>query len=1285
MSRPGLRRLLSFCLPAILLLAAIAPAQSPTRRYRIIDLGHLGGGESEAFAINDKGEIVGQSLRAVNGPLPVPFHWRRGLMIDLIPGAMGGWAQGINNSGQIVGTYKTSASGLAPFLAFLHKPSSGLSNLPGSEAMDINDAGQIALRIPNPNNLFSLPDSYVVSPGGTLTFIGPLTRAKAISATGNAVGEAGIGSATQGFIYDFANGTITFLNNSIERMNAAGDYVACCIRQQVGAFTFSSSVVKDDQGTRDLGVLGGFAGTTATAINDNRQIVGVAAPFSGGLRAVMKDRPDAPWVLLDSLLPPGSGWALNRAHDINNRGEIVGLGRFNGQNRAFLLTPLFCSSADDIDANGDPDNDGDGLCDSWETNGMDLDGDGNVELDLPSIGANPNHKDLFVEIDYMSCAASGSFCAPGDTHGHRPSFQAMIDVRAAFAAAPVSNPDGATGITLHFFIDEPVREFNPISLVTDLAGDADDFNDLKLGNPQNACGTGDFDGHFGSLATRSLSASDCQKALAARALVYRYAIFAHDHIDPGVAGQAELPGNDLVILRSGTASPKNTAAVFMHEFGHNLNLMHGGGDHRNCKPNYLSIMNYALALDKLDPTRPLDYSRQPLPSLDEQHLDEPVGIQGPAGRFTIFGDTTGRIWRGNADRPINWNGDGINFVADPTDLDVAVNINRVHTISACNFAGLTVLAGHDDWQNLLYDFKNSPDFSDLPVRSTVPAEPEMPLQEIIATAQIFDFDEDGIPNIPDNCPADPNPLQTDSNGNGIGDACDAPVNQNPVAAAGVDQTVEATSAAGATVALDGSASIDPDGNSLTFAWTGPFGTLTGASIGPVLPIGTHIITLTVDDGNGGTSTDTIQVIVRDTTPPVVTAPPNQVIEATSTTGAAAVFSATATDIVGGTITPACVPASGSVFALGTLTVTCTATDPAGNTGSATFTVTVRDTTPPAVTVPPNQVVEATSTAGAAAVFSATATDLVGGTITPACVPVSGSVFALGTRTVTCTATDPAANTGSATFTVTVRDTTPPAVTAPAGITVVATELAGARPNAAPGLLAFLGAGSAVDLADPAPVRLTPQVAGLDATPTTLFPIGPTAVTFRFADASGNTGAAAATVTVVAPDFSLGVSSNAAAVDIGSSTSIVFTVTPQPAPYNSAVTFSCGSLPRLVSCSFHPPTVTPGSSPASSTLTISVARAIAPPGQFPLDPRLWVMLLLVALARAAMVTLRSLAPIKPVLRGCVVALLFVFGLCLPGCGGGAVPSPNLAVGLHSITVTASSGSAQHSTVVQLAVR
>ena len=63
------------------------------------------------------------------------------------------------------------------------------------------------------------------------------------------------------------------------------------------------------------------------------------------------------------------------------------------------------------------DSDGDGLYDLWETAGIDGDGDGDVDLSLAALGATPDHKDIFIEIDSMSCALNAS-CASGDVASH---------------------------------------------------------------------------------------------------------------------------------------------------------------------------------------------------------------------------------------------------------------------------------------------------------------------------------------------------------------------------------------------------------------------------------------------------------------------------------------------------------------------------------------------------------------------------------------------------------------------------------------------------------------------------------------------------------------------------------------------------------------------------------------------------------------------------------------------------------------------------------------------------
>src|ERR1051325_8154212 len=81
----------------------------------------------------------------------------------------------------------------------------------------------------------------------------------------------------------------------------------------------------------------------------------------------------------------------------------------------------------------------------------------------------------------------------------------------------------------------------------------------------------------------------------------------------------------------------------------------------------------------------------------------------------------------------------------------------------------------------------------------------------------------------------------------------------------------------------------------------------------------------------------------DKTPPSIIVPNPMTAEATTPSGAIVSYQVTATDNVDGTITAVSNPPSGSIFPIGTTTVTCSATDKAGNTAKVTFTVTVKDT------------------------------------------------------------------------------------------------------------------------------------------------------------------------------------------------------------------------------------------------------------------------------------------------------------------------------------------------------
>jgi hypothetical protein len=261
------------------------------------------------------------------------------------------------------------------------------------------------------------------------------------------------------------------------------------------------------------------------------------------------------------------------------------------------------------------------------------------------------------------------------------------------------------------------------------------------------------------------------------------------------------------------------------------------------------------------------------------------------------------------------------------------------------------------------------------------------------------------------------------------------------------------------------------------------------SPGDTFPLGTTHITCSATDGAGNTGSNSAAIAVVDTTAPHVTVPGNAVIEATGPSGAAHSFSASASDIVDGTVATTCSPTSGSTFPLGPTTVTCSAKDDHGNEGSDTFTVTVVDTTGPSLSLPADITAEATSAAGRDITYTASANDDVDGAITPVCSPDSGSTFAITTTTVHCTATDAHSNPTGGSFTVTVEDTTAPVVTVPADITAEATSAAGR-------VVTYTASGSDLVDGDVAP--------DCDHASGSAFPLGVTTVSCTASDARDNT-------------------------------------------------------------------------------------------------------------------------------------------------------------------------------------
>ncbi|CAN5338019.1 hypothetical protein BH18ACT12_BH18ACT12_04660 [soil metagenome] len=169
--------------------------------------------------------------------------------------------------------------------------------------------------------------------------------------------------------------------------------------------------------------------------------------------------------------------------------------------------------------------------------------------------------------------------------------------------------------------------------------------------------------------------------------------------------------------------------------------------------------------------------------------------------------------------------------------------------------------------------------------------------------------------------------------------------------------------------------------------------------------------------------------------PQLTVPGPITAEAQDASGADVTYTVTASNPAGKPVTVSCAPpgamAAGTFtatvhFPLGVATVTCSVIDETGAVeATASFTVTVRDTTPPVIAGTPAVQVDTAGGGGAVVTYvQPTAVDLVDGPVPVSCSPASGSLFPVGSTSVSCTASDSRGNTATATFAVTVTAPTP---------------------------------------------------------------------------------------------------------------------------------------------------------------------------------------------------------------------------------------------------------------------
>lgn len=403
-------------------------------------------------------------------------------------------------------------------------------------------------------------------------------------------------------------------------------------------------------------------------------------------------------------LSPGAGRTLNLVVD-------PATGLWSGD----AVSPVQCAQGTGGDAvricwaisalSDDGDIDEDGLLDSWEINGLDYDGDGFIEVNLPAYGADPLHKDLFLQLNWVPT--------------HAPSRDAIFQVKRAFAAAPLDaggndNPDGLPGINL--WIDTGAATDASGTLIGDDLGGGGEIDTPPSGP---IC---DLDGALYEAKTANFDT--------ARQYIFRYMVLADDMLcDVDYGGRGELGGNDSFVLNE-----MFEGASIMHEFGHNLNLDHGGFQAHNCKPNYISVMNYdhASGIPQYGGSNFLvDYSpprsgggvrgRIPLPRLNEDGglIDSLIMDPGDFFNRYIFRDANGDLVQRQANNPADWDSDPTTSLVGFTANIDTVDLDGDRSDDCLNY-DLELLEGSDDWSAISLPFRQFGDSRDAPVNLAHP-------------------------------------------------------------------------------------------------------------------------------------------------------------------------------------------------------------------------------------------------------------------------------------------------------------------------------------------------------------------------------------------------------------------------------------------------------------------------------------------------------------------------------------------------------------------------------------
>ena len=320
---------------AWLIIATIYAGNGWSASYTVTDIGALSGptGYSWPNAINNRGEVVGYSSTPYGTTHAFIWSAAEGIrdLGDLAGGTDKSEARDINENGQIVG-YGSAATGLHAVLWNL-QIMQDLGDLAGgldtSDAYAINDNGVVAGK----GNTDEGTRPFLWDQSNGMQELGILPDKT--SATPFAINNAGevAGMATDGTVLTaFRWSASTGMQDIGDLPTGAHVSYAYDINNK-GSIVGRGNVDAGDRGffwrstsgLIDFGVPDGGYNSYAYGINDFHHVVGDTTGPAGHRASFWKD-PNGPAQDLNELIDPASGWILVSAYDINDIGQIAGIG-----------------------------------------------------------------------------------------------------------------------------------------------------------------------------------------------------------------------------------------------------------------------------------------------------------------------------------------------------------------------------------------------------------------------------------------------------------------------------------------------------------------------------------------------------------------------------------------------------------------------------------------------------------------------------------------------------------------------------------------------------------------------------------------------------------------------------------------------------------------------------------------------------------------------------------------------------------------------------------------------